>query len=113
MWMKPPAISGVTRFAVRRRYGFAACATTARRPSSRPRHNCPLTRSRDDGRARHASAPGRGTRPGGTCMSEPGHWFERNPLWFKTATFYEIHIRGFYDGNDDGSGDFRGLIDKL
>jgi maltose alpha-D-glucosyltransferase/alpha-amylase len=46
-------------------------------------------------------------------VSEPGHWFERNPLWFKTAIFYEIHIRGFYDGNDDGSGDFRGLIDKL
>jgi maltose alpha-D-glucosyltransferase/alpha-amylase len=46
-------------------------------------------------------------------MSEPGHWFERDPLWFKTAVFYEIHIRGFYDGNDDGSGDFRGLIDKL
>src|SRR5215212_6329107 len=47
------------------------------------------------------------------AMSEPGHWFEREPLWFKTAVFYEIHIRGFYDGNDDGSGDFRGLIDKL
>ncbi|MGH3007832.1 MAG: maltose alpha-D-glucosyltransferase [Gaiellaceae bacterium] len=40
-------------------------------------------------------------------------WFERDPLWFKRAVFYEIHIRGFYDGNDDGSGDFRGLIDKL
>ena len=46
-------------------------------------------------------------------MSEPGHWFERNPIWFKTAIFYEIHIRGFFDGNDDGSGDFRGLIEKL
>jgi maltose alpha-D-glucosyltransferase/alpha-amylase len=46
-------------------------------------------------------------------VSEPGHWFERDPLWFKTAVFYEIHIRGFFDGNDDGSGDFRGLIDKL
>src|SRR5216684_845706 len=46
-------------------------------------------------------------------MSEPGHWFERDPLWFKTAVFYEIHIRGFFDGNDDGSGDFRGLADKL
>ncbi|HEX7309837.1 MAG TPA: alpha-amylase family glycosyl hydrolase, partial [Gaiellaceae bacterium] len=46
-------------------------------------------------------------------VSEPGHWFERNPLWFKTAIFYEIHIRGFFDGNDDGSGDFRGLIEKL
>jgi len=46
-------------------------------------------------------------------MSEPGHWFERDPLWFKRAIFYEIHIRGFYDGNDDGSGDFRGLMEKL
>jgi len=46
-------------------------------------------------------------------VSEPGHWFERDPLWFKTAVFYEIHIRGFFDGNDDGSGDFRGLADKL
>ena len=26
-------------------------------------------------------------------MSEPGHWFESNPLWFKTAVFYEIHTR--------------------
>jgi maltose alpha-D-glucosyltransferase/alpha-amylase len=46
-------------------------------------------------------------------MSEPGHWFERNPHWFKTAVFYEVHIRGFFDGNDDGAGDFRGLTDKL
>ena len=46
-------------------------------------------------------------------MSEPGHWFEQNPLWFKHAVFYEIHTRGFFDGNDDGSGDFRGLTEKL
>ena len=44
-------------------------------------------------------------------MSE--QWFERDPLWFKRAVFYEIHIRGFFDGNDDGYGDFRGLIEKL
>ena len=35
------------------------------------------------------------------------------PLWFKTAVFYEIHTRAFFDGNDDGSGDFRGLQQKL
>jgi maltose alpha-D-glucosyltransferase/alpha-amylase len=46
-------------------------------------------------------------------MSQPGHWFESDPLWFKRAIFYEIHIRGFFDGNDDGAGDFRGLMDKL
>jgi maltose alpha-D-glucosyltransferase/alpha-amylase len=45
--------------------------------------------------------------------SQPGHWFEAAPKWFKTAVFYEIHLRGFFDGNGDGSGDFRGLIEKL
>jgi maltose alpha-D-glucosyltransferase / alpha-amylase len=42
-----------------------------------------------------------------------GHWFESDPLWFKKAVFYEIHLRGFFDGNADGSGDFRGLTEKL
>ena len=46
-------------------------------------------------------------------MSEPGHWFESDPLWFKHAVFYEIHTRAFFDGNDDGSGDLRGVTDKL
>jgi maltose alpha-D-glucosyltransferase / alpha-amylase len=45
--------------------------------------------------------------------NQPGHWFEAEPNWFKTAVFYEIHLRGFHDGNGDGSGDFRGLIEKL
>jgi maltose alpha-D-glucosyltransferase / alpha-amylase len=42
-----------------------------------------------------------------------GHWFEADPIWFKKAVFYEIHLRGFFDGNADGSGDFRGLTEKL
>ena len=46
-------------------------------------------------------------------MSEGGQWFESDPLWFKRAVFYEVHVRGFFDGNDDGSGDLRGLTDKL
>jgi maltose alpha-D-glucosyltransferase/alpha-amylase len=45
--------------------------------------------------------------------NDPGHWFEASPLWFKTAVFYEIHTRAFFDGNGDGSGDFRGLTEKL
>jgi maltose alpha-D-glucosyltransferase / alpha-amylase len=44
-------------------------------------------------------------------MSE--HWFESDPQWFKHAVFYEIHVRGFFDGNGDGSGDLRGLTEKL
>jgi maltose alpha-D-glucosyltransferase / alpha-amylase len=46
-------------------------------------------------------------------VTEPTHWFESDPLWFKRAVFYEIHLRGFSDSNADGSGDFRGVTDKL
>jgi maltose alpha-D-glucosyltransferase/alpha-amylase len=46
-------------------------------------------------------------------VSEPGQWFESDPLWFKHAVFYEIHTRAFFDGNDDGSGDLRGVTEKL
>ncbi|WP_455379393.1 maltose alpha-D-glucosyltransferase [Petrachloros mirabilis] len=37
----------------------------------------------------------------------------KDPLWFKDAVFYELHVKAFCDGNDDGIGDFRGLIGKL
>ena len=36
-----------------------------------------------------------------------------DPLWFKDAVIYQLHIRAFYDGDGDGIGDFRGLISKL
>ena len=36
-----------------------------------------------------------------------------DPLWFKDAVLYELHVRSFCDGNGDGVGDFRGLTTKL
>jgi maltose alpha-D-glucosyltransferase / alpha-amylase len=36
-----------------------------------------------------------------------------DPLWYKTAVFYELYVRGFQDGSGDGSGDFRGLTERL
>jgi maltose alpha-D-glucosyltransferase/alpha-amylase len=33
--------------------------------------------------------------------------------WYKDAIFYEVYVRGFYDSNSDGVGDFRGLTAKL
>ena len=36
-----------------------------------------------------------------------------DPLWFKDAIIYETHVRAFFDKNNDGVGDFPGLIDKL
>ena len=33
--------------------------------------------------------------------------------WFKSAVFYEVLVRAFYDSNSDGSGDLRGLTERL
>src|SRR4051812_1978746 len=34
-------------------------------------------------------------------------------LWYKDAVIYEVHVRAFFDSNDDGIGDFAGLLRKL
>src|SRR3981081_543680 len=36
-----------------------------------------------------------------------------DPLWYKDALVYELHVRAFSDSNADGSGDFRGMAEKL
>src|SRR6202453_1103918 len=36
-----------------------------------------------------------------------------DPLWYKDALIYELHVRAFYDSNKDGIGDFPGLVQKL
>jgi maltose alpha-D-glucosyltransferase / alpha-amylase len=36
-----------------------------------------------------------------------------DPLWYKDAVFYELHVKAFQDGSGDGIGDFRGLITRL
>ena len=38
---------------------------------------------------------------------------QQDPLWFRTAVFYELYVRSFYDSNADGYGDFQGMIEKL
>jgi len=38
---------------------------------------------------------------------------KNDPLWYKDAVIYEVHVRAFYDGNGDGMGDFAGLTQKL
>jgi maltose alpha-D-glucosyltransferase/alpha-amylase len=35
------------------------------------------------------------------------------PDWYRDAVVYELHVRAFSDSNEDGIGDFRGLISKL
>jgi maltose alpha-D-glucosyltransferase/alpha-amylase len=36
-----------------------------------------------------------------------------DPLWYKDAVIYELHIKAYADGNGDGIGDFRGLTAHL
>src|SRR3979490_3324856 len=36
-----------------------------------------------------------------------------DPLWYKDAVIYELHVKTFHDSDSDGIGDFRGLIEKL
>jgi maltose alpha-D-glucosyltransferase/alpha-amylase len=42
-----------------------------------------------------------------------GFPLEDDPLWYKDAIIYELHVRAFFDSNDDGIGDFAGLTQKL
>jgi maltose alpha-D-glucosyltransferase/alpha-amylase len=36
-----------------------------------------------------------------------------DPLWYKDAVIYELHVRAFHDSDGDGLGDFPGLTQKL
>ena len=36
-----------------------------------------------------------------------------DPLWYKDAVIYQLHVRSFFDANNDGYGDFEGLRRKL
>lgn len=36
-----------------------------------------------------------------------------DPLWYKDAIIYQLHVKSFFDANNDGIGDFAGLLAKL
>ena len=38
---------------------------------------------------------------------------ENDPLWYKDAIIYQMHVKAFFDADDDGAGDFVGLTQKL
>ena len=38
---------------------------------------------------------------------------EHDPLWYKDAVVYQLHVKSFFDANNDGIGDFAGLMEKL
>jgi maltose alpha-D-glucosyltransferase / alpha-amylase len=38
---------------------------------------------------------------------------KREPLWYRDAIIYQVHVRAFKDSDDNGIGDFKGLTQQL
>jgi maltose alpha-D-glucosyltransferase/alpha-amylase len=36
-----------------------------------------------------------------------------DPLWYKDAVIYQLHLKSFFDSDNDGIGDFSGVLEKL
>ncbi|MGH8614581.1 MAG: alpha-amylase family glycosyl hydrolase, partial [Gammaproteobacteria bacterium] len=47
------------------------------------------------------------------AIPSPSEALEDDPLWYKDAVIYQLHVKAFYDGCQDGVGDFAGLTEKL
>ena len=84
-------------------------AAARRRPRARASHERDR-RSAAAGRAGRRTPP---SRPSPTARTHSSQWLEPDPTWFRHAVFYEVHVRAFADGNDDGIGDFVGLTERL
>src|SRR5215203_3524900 len=81
-----------------------------RRPPRRRRVHAPRQDASD--RARSARAPGRdlAAHPSVplTLMID-----RSDTQWHRDALFYQLHVKSFFDANDDGVGDFEGVTKKL
>ncbi len=92
----------------------ASSATQTIRKPALPKLNKKTSPSKNAKRAAsdNGAAPGAPAREaarGGVSGSAP----IGDPLWFKDAVIYELHVRSFFDSQGDGIGDFAGLMEKL
>jgi maltose alpha-D-glucosyltransferase/alpha-amylase len=46
-------------------------------------------------------------------VSKQAAALEDDPLWYKDAVIYQLHVKTFFDSDEDGMGDFNGLTQKL
>jgi maltose alpha-D-glucosyltransferase/alpha-amylase len=46
-------------------------------------------------------------------VTEKDILLDDDPLWYKDAIIYQLHVKTFFDSDEDGMGDFRGLAQKL
>ena len=61
-------------------------------------------------RARSRGSPSRIWRAAGantTSAKKPRTTLPDDPLWYKDAVIYQLHVKSFYEANNDGIGDFR------
>jgi len=73
-------------------------------PGSRARD-----KSKDDAATVAAAAAAEAAAPAGTSTAAA----PEDPLWYKDAVIYQLHLKSFFDANNDGVGDFAGLIARL
>ncbi|CAM2184476.1 maltose alpha-D-glucosyltransferase / alpha-amylase [Paraburkholderia sacchari] len=74
-----------------------------------PHAEAPLTH---DPTATEADAHAEHERHGAQKRGKPSQLSD-DPLWYKDAIIYQVHVKSFYDSNNDGVGDFPGLLAKL
>ena len=55
------------------------------------------------------NAPGKDN----SCVRRRRQPLDPLPYWYKDAIIYQLHVKSFFDSNNDGIGDFPGLIAKL
>ncbi len=46
-------------------------------------------------------------------MHHTSYILHDDPLWYKDAVIYQLHIKTFFDADNNGIGDLRGLLSKL
>ena len=59
------------------------------------------------------SSPAKATMKKRPAQRKKPSTLSDDPHWYRDAVIYQVHVKSFFDANDDGIGDFRGLIDKL
>jgi maltose alpha-D-glucosyltransferase / alpha-amylase len=42
-----------------------------------------------------------------------GEEYRDDPLWYKDAIIYQLHVKAYFDSDNDGIGDFKGLTQRL
>jgi maltose alpha-D-glucosyltransferase / alpha-amylase len=52
-------------------------------------------------------------QPASKALEKRAPVADTESLWYKDAVIYQLHVRTFCDSNNDGIGDFRGLMQKL